>query len=137
MLVRQILLQHGQLSICGKQQLQGLTIIGGSRAQRPHCVKHSQHAKHANVIGGSGGIPPEKVLKNRCSDIEFGVILGLSQVYDNAFIYLKSWLSDGRLQLASYVITEQQLQLQNNCINLVASYGYSQLGNQKTISYST
>ena len=35
------------------------------------CAKHTQHAKHANARG-SGGMPPKKILKNRCCQIESG-----------------------------------------------------------------
>ena len=36
-----------------------------------HCVKHNQHAN----ARGSGGRSPRKILKNRCSEIEFEAIL--------------------------------------------------------------
>ena len=45
-----------------------------------YCVKHIQHAKHANAIGGVG-YAPRKVLKNRHSEIEFGGISGLYYSY--------------------------------------------------------
>ena len=35
-----------------------------------YCAKHYQHAWHANTRG-SGGVPPRKILKNRCSETEF------------------------------------------------------------------
>ena len=38
------------------------------------CAKHNQHAKHAKARG-SGGIPPRKILKITCSEIDFGGIL--------------------------------------------------------------
>ena len=31
-----------------------------------YCAKHNQHAK----LGRSGGMPPRKFLKNRCSEIK-------------------------------------------------------------------
>jgi len=27
---------------------------------------HSEHVKHALLLGGSGGMPPRKILKNKC-----------------------------------------------------------------------
>ena len=36
-----------------------------------HCAKHNQHTK----TWGSGGLPPRKILKNRCSEIKSEGIL--------------------------------------------------------------
>ena len=33
---------------------------------------HSEHVKHALFAGGSGGMPPRKILKNKCYKIESG-----------------------------------------------------------------
>ena len=38
-----------------------------------HCAKHNQHA---NARGVWGHAPPRKILKNRCSEIEFEGISG-------------------------------------------------------------
>ena len=36
-----------------------------------YCAKHNQHTKHANARG-SGGMPPRKILKIGCSEIDSG-----------------------------------------------------------------
>ena len=36
-----------------------------------HCAKHNQL-----ILGGSGAMPPRKIMKNRCSEIEFEAISG-------------------------------------------------------------
>ena len=40
---------------------------------------HSEHAKHALFLGGSGGMPPRKFLKIKCYEIESGGNFSLSQ----------------------------------------------------------
>ena len=65
-----------ELYMCGKQDhLQNLENLVYECSYRPYCAKHNQHAKHANARG-SGGMPPRKILKNRCSEIEFRSISG-------------------------------------------------------------
>ena len=54
-----------------------LYMFRSHRAQGPYCVKHNQYAKHANALE-SGGMPSQEIFKNRCSEIEFGAILGSS-----------------------------------------------------------
>ena len=56
-----------------KATTRGLVIFRGLKAHRPYCVKHNQHVKHANARE-SEGMPPRRILKNRCSEIEFGAI---------------------------------------------------------------
>ena len=46
-----------------------------------HCV--------LDLIGGSGGMPPRKILKSRCSMINSGAILGLSISHSNVFSKLR------------------------------------------------
>ena len=61
----------------------GLATFRGLKAHRPYCAKHNQHAKCANARGS--GACPQEILKNSCSEIEFGAI-------------------SVRLKLASYMI---------------------------------
>ena len=46
-----------------------------------HCVKHNQHVQHADARG-SEGTPPKKILKKRCSEIEFEGISESKYLYN-------------------------------------------------------
>ena len=77
-LVCQILLRSMDNFQCAESNsYRNLAIFRGLETHRPYCVKHIQYAKHANARGFEG-ILPRKILKNRCSEIEFGAISGLS-----------------------------------------------------------
>ena len=70
--VRQILLRSMDNFECVENNsYRNLATVRGLRTHRPYCVKHNQYAKHANARG-FGDILPRKILKNRCSGIEFG-----------------------------------------------------------------
>ena len=47
-----------------------------------HCAKHNQHAQHANARGVWGHAPPRKILKIRCSEIEYEGISGSKYLYN-------------------------------------------------------
>jgi len=40
------------------------------RGKSEGCAEHNWHVKHA-IARGSGGMPPRKILKITCSEIEF------------------------------------------------------------------
>ena len=67
---------HRSLFLCGqaiREILGGLEyIVKVEPFSHCACAKHNQHAN----ARGSGGMPPRKILKNRCSEIESGGISG-------------------------------------------------------------
>ena len=77
----------------------GLLIFRGFRVHRPYCVKHNQHAKHANARGMEAS-PPAKLLKIDALRLNLGpfqdqasyIIMSM-----DLFISSHSYLSDGRL----------------------------------------
>ena len=55
------------------------------------------HSKHGNARG-SGGMPPRKILKNRCPDIGFGVFWRVGWVY-----YVQSFQNSNKILIPSYL----------------------------------